>query len=1010
MERRKKLIEVALPLEAINDESSLRKRKAPSGYPTTLHKWWAQRPLAACRAVLFASLVDDPDSDPAYRKPDGTVDEDRAGIKRAELFDLIEELVLWENSDNCRVINAARTEIARCVASRKIEIGELAKDAVIFGQKREPQRLNASRSGEGTTAWEIVLRQARPEVVNAFLAEYGPPVLDPFCGGGSIPLEAQRLGLRSYASDLNPVAVFVTKALIEIPAKFAGRPPVNPEWQSQSDPQKAATVWNAAHGLAEDVRYYGQRIRDEAEKRIGSLYPRVKITKEMAKARNDLKEYVGQDLPLIASLWARTIQCPNPSCRARAPLVRSFWLSKKKGKACFAKPIIDRAKQSVRFEVAMRGEPPKHTTDRNGARCLFCDTFIKKAPLRETAVKHGVKEIPLALVVEGRKGRVYLAGETLQPPTVDRPPVQFLDQALTNDKRWFSPPLYGFTNFSDLYTSRQLVALLTLSDLIAEAREQIRRDAIAAGCLQDCQGLDCGGSSSTAYAEAVIVFLACAFARAVDYNSAFASWRPKDSALRATLGKQAIPMVWDFAEANPLEKSSAGFAECARVIAKCVDVLPANLPAEAKQIDATAAINSVLFPLLCTDPPYYDNIGYADLSDYFYVWLRRSVGSVYRSLFSTVLTPKVQELIASPFRHNGSKERAKEFFEEGLVRAFRHVYECGSRELPFLVFYAFKQAESEDGNDESEDEASSSAPMASTGWETMLEGLIKAKFSITGTWPMRTEGDNRQVGLGTNALASSIVLVCRPRPTNAPLAIRKEFINVLRRELPEALKNLQHGNIAPVDLAQAAIGPGMAVFTHYAKVIETDGSPMRVRTALVIINQVLDEVLAEQEGDFDGETRWALAWFDQHGMEEGPFGVAETLSKAKNTAINVLVEAGLVKAKGGKVRLVKREELPEAWDPATDKRLTVWEMTQHVIRTLQAKGESETAMLLNRLGGLGETARELSYRLYSICDRKKWADEALAYNSLVVAWPELWKLALSSRNRQTATQQELFQP
>jgi putative DNA methylase len=469
-------------------------------------------------------------------------------------------------------------------------------------------------------------------------------------------------------------------------------------------------------------------------------------------------------------------------------------------------------------------------------------------------------------------------------------------------------------------------------------------------------------------------------------------------------------MIWDFAEANPLEKSSAGFADCVRVIAKCVEKLPANLPAHVKQLDATAAVNGVNQPLVCTDPPYYDNIGYADLSDYFYVWLRRAISRVYPRLFSTLLTPKGQELIASPYRHDGNKEKAKQFFEEGLGRAFRRVHDCGSREFPVLVFYAFKQSESDDDEDDDSDEdTSTSTPVVSTGWETMLEGLINAKFSITGTWPMRTEGDNRQVGIGTNALASSILLVCRPQLGDAPLATRKEFINTLRRDLPGALKDLQHGNIAPVDMAQAAIGPGMAVFTRYTKVVESDGSSMTVRTALGIINQVLDEVLAEQEGDFDADTRWALAWFDQHGMEAGAFGVAETLSKAKNTAVNALVEAGVVTSKGGKVRLVNREELPESWDPATDKRLTVWEITQHLIRTLQTEGESQAAALLNKLGGLGETARELAYRLYSICERNKWADEALAYNSLVIAWPELSKLVLANRNRQpAATQSELF--
>ncbi len=500
-------------------------------------------------------------------------------------------------------------------------------------------------------------------------------------------------------------------------------------------------------------------------------------------------------------------------------------------------------------------------------------------------------------------------------------------------------------------------------------------------------------TSPSNYADAVATMLGCALARSVDYNSAFASWRPKDSAMRSTLGKQAIPMIWDFAEANPFEKSSAGLSDCVRVIAKCIELLPANPVGRVSQLDATDAVNGTSQPFVCTDPPYYDNIGYADLSDFFYIWLRRSLSRVYPSLFSTVLTPKVQELIASAYRHAGDKVKAKEFFEEGLGRAFRQIHDAGNSEYPIPVFYAFKQTESDEDDDDQDMDFSTNAPVASTGWETMLEGLMKAGFFITGTWPMRTEGDNRQVGLGANALASSVVLVCRTRSVDAGLATRKEFMNALRQELPGALRNLQQGNIAPVDLAQASIGPGMAVYSRYAKVIESDGSAMTVRTALGIINQVLDEVLAEQEGEFDGDTRWALAWFEQFGTQEGPFGVAETLSKAKNTAVNGLVEASIVKAKSGKVKVASRAELSEDWDPTSDRRLTVWETTQHLILTLETKGETAAAALLNKLGGMGESARDLAYRLYSICERKKWAEEALAYNGLVIAWPELTKLA-----------------
>ncbi len=974
---RKKLIEVSLPLAAIN-AAAAKEKSIRHGHPSTLHLWWARRPLAACRAVLFASLVDDPDSDPDFKHA-----KEAAASKRARLFNLIEELVLWENSNNPRVINAARAEIARCVASRKLELKELKpKDKI-----------------GNATIFDIKGMLAKPEDVNLFLVEHAPPVLDPFCGGGSIPLEAQRLGLRAYASDLNPVPVLITKALIEIPPKFANRPPVNPDWQKKSKEEKTVTAWHGAQGLAADVRYYGQWMRDEAEKRIGHLYPKVKITKEMAKDRPDLKEYVGEELTVIAWLWARTVECPNPSCRARMPMVRSFSLSKKRDKQAIAIPIIDADTKTVRFEISLKGDPPKHTTDRTGARCLFCDTFVKKPQLRDIAMARGIKEIPLAIVADGTRGRFYLAGETLPRPDVKKPDVPFLEQPITNDRRWFSPPLYGLPNFADLCTSRQLVVLMTLSELVQIARERARRDAVVAKVPIDDKALADGGTGVVAYADAVATYLAFGVSKVTDYNGTLVSWINQRDQARSTFSKQSLPMVWDYCEVNPLAGAAGDLNISLDGIGDVLDALVTGTTGCVKQLDATAAINGTLTPLISTDPPYYDNIGYADLSDFFYVWLRRSLVKVYPSLLATVLTPKSQELIASPFRHKGSKANAQAFFEEGLGNAFGRMRAVQSIDYPLTVYYAFKQSETDDDNDDEPDNAEATA---STGWETMLEGLIRSGFGVHGTWPMRTERGARSVGLGTNALASSIVLVCRPRSTDAPLATRKQFITALRQELPDALRSLQQGNIAPVDLAQAAIGPGMAVFTRYAKVMETDGSAMSVRTALGLINQSLDEVLAEQEGEFDGETRWALAWFEQFGMDEGAFGVAETLSKAKNTAINGLVEAGIVTARAGKVRLVKRAVLPEDWDPAADAaRLAIWLVTQKLIHTLDQQGESGAAALLQKLGGVAENARDLAYRLYTLCERKKWADEALAYNGLVIAWPELTKLAVTGETKMT---------
>lgn len=1008
-ERRKKLIEVALPLEAINKEAA-REKSIRHGHPSTLHLWWARRPLAACRAVLFAQMVDDPDSDPAYRNLDGTVDTERAGIKRAELFNLIEDLVKWENSNDTRILNKARAEIARCVASRKIELDELQKETIIYGEREGQKHPKGVISGVGVTAWEVVITTAGPEVVNHFLATYAPPILDPFAGGGSIPLEAQRLGLRAYASDLNPVAVLINKALIEIPPKFAGLPPVNPDYQAKSKAEKAMTQWHGAQGLAEDIRYYGQWMRDEAEKRIGHLYPKVEITEDIAKERPDLKSHVGQKLTVIAWLWARTVKCPNPGCGHRMPMLRSFWLSKKKGREAYAEPIVDRQNGAIRFEIRFKGQPPQETSNREMARCLFCNNIMRKGQLREQASAYGMNEIPLAIVVDSGRGRIYLKTSNADIPQVQKPDVPEIDQLITDDKRWFSPPQYGLPSFKDLFTPRQLTALITFSNLLIEAREKILVDVRAIGALQqDDQLLSNGGIGSTAYADAISTYIACSISGFANRSSTICGWDSSRDNIRSVFSRQAIPMTWDFAEGCPFSSSTGNWMACVDWVWKVVANTPASISARAKQADvvaeeaysleivkqADAASGQTysMTPVISSDPPYYDNIGYADLSDFFYIWLRRTLKRVYPKLLSTMLTPKTEELISCQYRHENKHEAAK-FFEDGLSKAIHFWRKKGQSDYPATIFYAFKQAESDDHG------------TASTGWETFLNGIIDAGFLITGTWPMRTEMGNRMVGSGTNALASSVVLSCAPRAIDAPLATRRQFLQKLKAELPDALKKLQSGSIAPVDLAQAAIGPGMGVFSRYSKVIEADGEPMRVRAALTLINQVLDDVLAEQEGEFDADTRWAIAWFDQYGVDEGPYGVAETLSRAKNTSVQGLVEAGVLTARGGKVKLLSRDEMPQDWDPATDKRLTGWEAAQYLIRELDTNGEEAAAVLLKKLGAYSEIVRDLAYRLYAVCERKKWAAEALAYNSLIVAWPEISKLARTVASESKKTEEK----
>ena len=957
---RKKLIEVALPLEAINQESA-REKSIRHGHPSTLHLWWARRPLAACRAVLFASLVDDPSSHPD-KFP--TVEEQEK--ERQRLHDLIGRienvetrgkstqsvrgLVSWDDITNNSVVEEAQREIARCIAWER-------------GDKPPTQ----------------------PEEVTEYLSKHAPPIYDPFCGGGSIPLEAQRLGLEAHGSDINPVAVLITKALIEIPPKFANLPPVNPESRKNSLKTK---TWYGAQGLAEDVRYYGQWMREQAFKQIGHLYPKVNLSQEYGDAK----------ATVIAWLWARTVKCPNPACGCQMPLVRSFELSTKKGKEAWVEPIINRSQQPpvVSFQVKSgKGEPLDETVSRKGAICICCNTPVPLDYVRAEGKAGQMGAQLMAIVGEGERGRLYLSPTNKDEQIVTSVKPEWKPEAnLPHNPRDFKTPNYGMRTFAELFTPRQLVALNTFCELVSEAREKILSDAVAFEIPDDSLPLCEGGKGATAYADAVATYLVIAVDRMSDYNSSICSWHSGRETIRNTFARQAIPMTWDFAEVNPLSESTGNFIGAVDWIAKVVEISSCSTQGFVERIDATKSDIYAKSIVVSTDPPYYDNIGYADLSEFFYVWLRRSLSSIYPDLFSTILIPdKERELVATPYRFGGSKQKAKEFFETGLGETFKRMREMAHDGYPLTVYYAFKQTETDDEVSLTKEKANSDS-RASTGWETMLEGLIKAGFSITGTWPMRTELSNRTVASGTNALASSIALVCRPRLETAPSTTRRQFVNILKRELPDALQKLQQGNIAPVDLAQASIGPGMEIYSRYSKVLESDGERMPVRIALQLINQTLDEFLAEQEGEFDAETCFALIWFEQHTFTEGLFGDAETLSKAKNTAVQGMVDAGILTAKAGKVRLLRRDELPKNWNPQTDNRLTVWEATQHMIRELQdGAGNQGAANLLSQLGTIGEAARELAYRLYNICDRKSWAAEGVAYNSLVISWPEISRLA-----------------
>ena len=957
---RKKLIEVALPLEAIN-AASAREKSIRHGHPSTLHLWWARRPLATARAVLFSQLVDDPSS-----RPELFPTEEGQSQERQRLFRIIEELVKWENTTNETVLEQAREEIRR--------------------------------------SWRRTCEDNRdhPRAADLFDPDRLPAFHDPFAGGGSIPLEAQRLGLEAHASDLNPVAVLINKAMIEIPPRFAGRPPVNPEARRGRGSTKAQ--WKGAAGLAEDVRYYGKWMRDEAERRIGHLYPKIEVTAEMAQERPDLKPYVGRKLTVIAWLWARTVKSPNPAfASVDVPLVSSFVLSTKKGKEAYVEPVIENG--GYRFTVKV-GPPP--TLTKNGTKsggsgssflCLVSGAPMPFEHLRSEAKAGRMGSRLMAIVAEGDRGRVYLKPTDEQAVIAqsampqDTPETDLPERALG-----FRVQEYGITKWRDLFTDRQLVALTTYSDLLGkEARERVRQDAIDAGMSNDGTPLRDDGDGATAYSEAVGVYLSFALSKQADLGNSLCRWEPIAQCPRQLFGRQAIPMVWDYAEGNPLGDSSGSWAVfidgISKAFARAFENLGASASGNSHQADAGSQIIS-LDKIISTDPPYYDNIGYADLSDFFYVWLRRSLGSVFPELFATLAVPKAEELVATPYRH-GSKGEAERFFLNGMTLAMQRLAEQSHPILPLTIYYAFKQSE-----------ATSDAGISSTGWQTFLVAVIEAGFGVTGTWPMRTENSTRMRGQGSNALASSIVLVCHPRPTDAPIATRREFVDALKSELPRALRKMQQGNIAPVDLAQAAIGPGMAIFTRNARVLDASGAAVSVREALALINETLDEVLAEQEGDFDADTRWALAWFEQSGFSEGEYGVAETLSTAKNTSVAGMVEAGILTSGGGKVRLLAPAELPQDWNPKADSRRTVWETTHHLVRVHEQGGDPAAAAIMAHMGADAETSRDLAYRLYRICDLRNRPQEALGYNALVRSWGEISGLATQAQ--QAPTEPNMF--
>jgi putative DNA methylase len=919
---KKKLIEVAIPLEAIN-AASAREKSIRHGHPSTLHLWWARRPLAACRAVLFAQLVDDPSSD-----LENFPTQEAQEVERKRLFGIIEDLVKWENSTNEAVLERARAEI------RKSCGGEL------------------------------------------------PPVYDPFSGGGSIPLEAQRLGLPAYGSDLNPVAVMIGKAMIEIPPKFKDKPPIHPGIKERQ-------FYRNAEGLAEDVKYYGEWMREKAWERIGHLYPQVDLP----------KEYGGGKATVIAWIWARTVPSPDPAfAGAQVPITSSFTLGTKPGREAWIRATPDRKAKSVQYEVQRGGAKEEIAQAKKGTKagqanfqCILSDAPISGAYIDEAASHGKMGRVLLAVVAEGARGRVYLSpsSEQLEAVALADKKIGELDTAFLRVpcRGTFASNAqgrkYGFETFEDYFLPRQLASLTTLSDALDEVQSTVLQDCIRSGWHDDEAPLASGGGGPRAYAEAIRIFLAFAIDRSADRGSTLCSWdsSPKMEALRNTFARQAIQMTWDFAEGNPFSESSGNFLSNVDWVARVIDLLAPSAAGFLSQHDA----QTIVYPsqvVISSDPPYYDNIEYSDLSDFFYVWLKRNCGPVFPEIFGFLSTPKSEELVATRYRHGGQEE-ADRFFLDGMTKAIKRMTSQVGTNHPATIYYAFKQSEVE------------SEGISSTGWATFLQAVVQAGFSVVGTWPMRTEMANRMVAAGTNALANSVVLVCRKKESTAEVVTRAEFIRALKRELPPAIAELQAANIAPADMPQSAIGPGMGVFSRYKAVLESDDSPMRVKTALQLINRELDEYLGGIQGEFDADTRFAITWFEQNGLKAGDYGTANSIATARGISVDSVKHAGIVESAAGKVRILSREELNDDWDPEEDRHLTVWECLQHLVRQHEKDGISQdTAVLLKKISTQAEAVKDLAYCLYDIsANKRKDAKEATAYNALIADWTELTRQA-----------------
>lgn len=942
----RKLIEVALPLDDIN-RASAHEKSIRAGNPSTLHVWWAPRPLAAARAVLFAQLVNDPSwkyTEAELKKP-----QVRSAItrKRNELFRIISDLVPWANIENEEILERARREIR--------------------ASWRETCEANAKH----------------PDALKLFDPNTLPAMFDPFSGGAAIPLEAQRLGLSAHASDLNPVAVLIGLAKLVVPARFRGTQPVGPLPVDEKQKKgKGLQSWTGVAGLADDVRRYASALIEGARSKLVSHYPQVHVTAKMVKARPDLARYEGKELTVIAWIWARTVPSPNPALLgALVPLVNSFWLAKKPGKEAWVE--ANHVKGLLRFSIRV-GTPPEPNEISAGTkaskgtfRCVASGVPISSEYIKAEGVAGRLGHRLMAIVCEGQRERVYLDPFPEHEAIAASVPVApGADADLPSKGLGFRVQPYGFKTFRGLFLPRQQLALSTLASEIDRMAEIVRSDALRAG-WQDGMPLAAGGSGARAYGEGIAIMLTMLLGRCADFWSTLATWspEPKNELVSHAFSMHTVQMTWDFGEVNPFSDSGGSLSTNLKYVIKAVERL--GVGSEGYSEQAAAQDVGLEGGIVSTDPPYYDNIGYADLSDYFYVWHRAALARVVPDLVASLRTPKAEELVSDPDRHGG-REEARKFFLDNMQQVLQRVVGAAHPTFPTTIYYAFKQTESED------------AESVSRGWETFLQAVVDAGLRVVGTWPVRTERAARTRGIGANALASSVVLVCRPR-TDTSTPTKREFIRELRKSLPPALAEMTsdpEAGIAPVDLPQATIGPGMAVFSKYAGVIDVENERLSVRQALSEINKAIDEYFSEGDEIFDSDSRFCVTWFGVYGFSDGPFGEADGIARAKGTAVDGVVEAGVLTASKSKVRLIGITEYPPKWDPAKDDRLPVWEACHHMCRALR-ESEGEAGALLARMPEKQNAIRQLAYRLYAICEKQKWAEEARPYNELITSWPAI---------------------